>query len=55
MRLTAVKGDEVALTHAIPGRVGEAQPVDVMSRSATVTRAWKVALDGFPVFFRLTT
>jgi hypothetical protein len=50
LRLTAVNADAVALTQATPGSEGLAQPVDVMSRSATVTRAWKVDVDRLPVF-----
>ena len=50
LRLIAVNGDAVALTQATFGTDGDAHPVDVMSRSATVTRAWKVVVAGLPVF-----
>ena len=54
MRLTAVNDEAVALTQATPGSDGDAQPVDVMSRSATVTRAWNLVIDFLPVFFSAT-
>jgi hypothetical protein len=47
-----VNGEAVALTQATPGTDGDAQPVEVMSRSATVTRAWKVVVVRLPVFLR---
>ncbi|MGZ4393441.1 MAG: hypothetical protein ACXVRK_15185 [Gaiellaceae bacterium] len=55
MALTAVNGEAVALTHppGTPG-VGEAHPVAVMSRSATVVRAWNVDVVLLPVFFSTT-
>ncbi len=53
LALTEVNVEAVALTQppGMPG-VGEAHPVDVMSRSATVVRAWKVDVVFLPVFFR---
>jgi hypothetical protein len=45
-----VNGEAVALTQATPGNEGLAQPVEVTSRSATVTRAWKVDVVLLPVF-----
>ena len=52
MALTAVNAEAVALTQppGTPG-VGDVHPVDVMSRSATVVRAWNVDVDFLPVFF----
>src|SRR5438093_13705478 len=40
----------VALTHGTFGSDGEAQPVVVASRSATVVRAWKVVVVFLPLF-----
>jgi hypothetical protein len=51
LALTAVNAEAVALTHGA-AVVGEAQPVDVMSRSATVVRAWNVDVVFLPVFFK---
>src|SRR6266849_5807156 len=55
LALTAVKGDAVAFTQppGTPG-VGEAHPVEVMSRSATVVRAWNVDVVFLPVFLSTT-
>ena len=47
-----MNGEIVALTQATPGTDGEEQPVEVMSRSATLTRAWKVVLVRGPVFLK---
>src|SRR4029079_9357760 len=51
--LTAVTGEAVALTQppGMPG-VGDAHPVDVMSRSATVVLAWNVDVVFLPVLRR---
>jgi hypothetical protein len=53
LALTAVNADAVALTQprGTPG-VGDAQPVDVMSRSATVVLAWNVVDVFLPDFLR---
>ena len=51
LALTAVNGEAVALTHHGTPGVGEAHPVAVMSRSATVVRAWNVDVVFLPVFF----
>src|SRR5919198_5011301 len=48
-RLTAVNPETVAFTHGTFGSDGDAQPVVVASRSATVVRAWNVVVVFLPL------